>query len=248
MCLIFFAVEVSAEMPFCLLANRDEFYSRPTEPMHWWEDAPVLGGKDLQAGGTWLAVGKSGRMAAVTNYRNPEHVNPAARSRGNIPVETVLSELDGRQTIEQLKSGWKDCNGFNLILHDGKDTFWYSNIKDEIIQLEKGVYGLSNAFLDTPWPKVSNGKAAFHDWLYNDSANYDAAFRLMANTQTYPEEVLPDTGVGAGVEKMLSAACIVSPIYGTRCTTLVRKNATGLITVMEKNMQSGELKRFEVID
>jgi uncharacterized protein with NRDE domain len=248
MCLIFFAVEVSPEMPFCLLANRDEFYSRPTEPMHWWEDIPVLAGKDLQAGGTWLAISKSGRVAAVTNYRNPEHVNPAAPSRGKIPVDAVLSQLNGKETIEELKSTWMDCNGFNLILHDGKSTFWYSNVLDEIRQLEKGVYGLSNAFLDTPWPKVSHGKAAFHDWLLNDSANNDAAFRLMANTQTYPEDALPDTGVGAGVEKMLSAACIVSPIYGTRCTTLVRKNVSGLITVMEKNLQNGELKQFVVMN
>lgn len=246
MCLIFFAVDVLDNAPICMLANRDEFYSRPTERMHWWHDMPILAGKDLQAGGTWMAIGKNGKIAAVTNYRNPEHINPAAPSRGMIPVEAVMSDLSGRETILQFKDTWKVCNGFNLILHDGEATYWYSNIKDEIVRLEKGIYGLSNAFLDSPWPKVVNGKAAFGEWLISGKTNVEDALQLMGDTQVYPKEMLPDTGVGEGIEQMLSATCIVSPIYGTRSTTFVLKNADGAIQVTEKDVKSGEVNSFEM--
>lgn len=244
MCLIFIAVDALDDTPFCLLANRDEFYSRPTERMHWWPEEPILAGKDLQAGGTWMAIGKNGKIAAVTNYRNPEHVNPSAPSRGMIPVEAVTSEISGKETILQFKDSWKSCNGFNLILHDGQATYWYSNVKEEIVQLDKGIYGLSNAFLDSPWPKVVHGKAAFRQWLLSGQPKLEDGLEIMSNTQVYPKEILPDTGVGEGVEQMLSAACIVSPIYGTRSTTVLFKNKNGTIQVTEKDVQSGKLCTF----
>lgn len=245
MCLIFFAVHSRPDFPFVLVANRDEFYARPTEAMHWWAAQPVLAGKDLEGGGTWLAVSRSGKVAAVTNYRDLAHVRPDAPSRGRIPLDVVLAEGSGAEIIAARKDNWKECNGFNLLFYDGAKAFWYSNMKQEIVELDAGVYGLSNALLDTPWPKVKAGKEAFTEWVGRPvlSANDDTPW--MADTQTYAEALLPNTGVGAEMEKLLSAACIISPIYGTRSTTTVLLDSAGNIAVKEKNVRLGVEQRFD---
>lgn len=244
MCLIFLAIQARADVPFVLLANRDEFFIRPTADMHWWEEAPVLAGKDLEAGGTWLAYGRNGRVAAVTNYRDMKHVRPDAPSRGRIPLDVVQSNLNGAACIENLRSEWKDCNGFNLLFHDGRSTFWYSNVTDEVQELQPGVYGLSNALLDTPWPKVENGKQRFEAWLQKDILSENEAFEMMADTGRYPSAMLPDTGVGMEMEELLSSICITSPIYGTRCCTFILKDNTGKAKVWEKNILTGEVRGF----
>jgi len=245
MCLIFLAIESRPNQPFVLLANRDEFYVRPTADMHWWEDVPVLAGKDLEAGGTWVAYGRNGRVAAVTNYRDLKHVRQGAPSRGRIPLDVVQSPLSGAYCIESFRSTWKDCNGFNLIFHDGQSTFWYSNVTDEVQLLQPGIYGLSNALLDTPWPKVETGKQRFEAWLRSESLLEDDAFNLMANTERYPSSELPDTGVGMEMEALLSSICITSPIYGTRCSTLIMKDRSGRAQVWEKNILKGDVRKFE---
>jgi uncharacterized protein with NRDE domain len=245
MCLIFLAIDARPDVPFVLLANRDEFYVRPTADMHWWEDAPVLAGKDLEAGGTWLAYGRDGRVAAVTNYRDMKHVRPDASSRGRIPLDVVQSNLVGAACIESLRSGWKDCNGFNLLFHDGQSTFWYSNVTDEVQKLQAGIYGLSNALLDTPWPKVESGKQRFEAWLQKDTLRENEAFEIMADTARYPQAMLPDTGVGMEMEELLSSICITSPIYGTRCSTFILKDNSGKVQVLEKNIQTQTIRSFE---
>jgi uncharacterized protein with NRDE domain len=245
MCLIFLAIDSRPDKPFVLLANRDEFYIRPTADMHWWEDVPVLAGKDFEAGGTWLAYSRNGRLAAVTNYRDMKHVRPNAPSRGRIPLDVVQSKLDGVACIESLRSEWKDCNGFNLLFHDGKSTFWYSNVTDEVKELQPGVYGLSNALLDTPWPKVETGKKRFEAWLQKDELQESDAFEIMADTARYAQEELPDTGVGMEMEALLSSICITSPIYGTRCSTFIVKDSIGKAQVWEKNILTGEVRQFE---
>jgi uncharacterized protein with NRDE domain len=245
MCLIFCAVNARIDAPFILLANRDEFYIRPTQEMHFWEDSPVLAGRDLEAGGTWLALGANGKIAAVTNYRDLQHVRPDAPSRGRIPTDVVLSDLSGRDCIAAWKDQWKDCNGFNLLFHDGIDTFWYSNVTDETIQLTNGIYGLSNALLDTPWPKVEAGKRQFEAWLRSSNLDADEAFLLMSNTRQYPREQLPNTGVGQEMELLLSSICIVSPIYGTRCSTLIIREVEGASMIWEKDMQNKKIRTFK---
>lgn len=249
MCLIVIAIDQDENFPFIFLSNRDEFYHRPTQSMHWWDDNAILAGKDLQAGGTWLGIHSDKKIAAVTNYRDPERNDPNAPSRGAIPTDILIdSPVDFEKYVLEHQSFWETMNGFNLLYHNGTSTYYYSNISKEIILLSKGIHAVSNAFMNTPWPKVIHSKASLQDIISQGKISEDFLIQLLSNPQRYPEDLLPDTGVGIEMEKMLSAVCIESPVYGTRTHTVILKDKKGHLHITEQQTLSQETIRFVIRD
>jgi uncharacterized protein with NRDE domain len=235
MCLILFAWKTHENFPLILAANRDEFYERPSAPAAFWEDAPdLLAGRDLQERGTWLGITRKGRLAALTNYRDPSSLKIGAPSRGRL----VSDYLRGRDTPEDYLhriAPDADCyNGFNLIVGDPDDLFCFSN-RGARERLEPGIYGLSNRLLDTPWPKIEWGKMALMDLLTEKQGpSPETLFGLLADRNRPPDDRLPDTGVGLEWEKILSPCFIESPVYGTRSSTVLLIDRKGDVTFVER--------------
>ncbi|WP_426338028.1 NRDE family protein [Pseudoduganella sp. S-14] len=237
MCLIVFAWQVVPGVPLIAAANRDEFYDRDTTPAAPWPDAPhIYAGRDLKAGGSWMGItrpsapsgaGAAGpsRFAAITNVRNPQEHNPLAPSRGQLVADFLAGGMTAQEYVAQLAPGAGGYNGFNLVLCDGKELVWYSNKGNDDPRngrpLEPGIYGLSNALLDSAWPKVLKTKAQFASLLCL-GAPEDAYFEMLSDTTRAPDMRLPETGVPLELERLLSAVKIESPNYGTRSSTVVK--------------------------
>jgi uncharacterized protein with NRDE domain len=240
-CLILVAWRVHADYPLVVAANRDEFFARPTLPADFWTDAPdLLGGRDLDAGGTWLGCTRSGRFAALTNFRDPAGQRAGLPSRGQLTSDFLLGDSKPMAYLEQLASHAAAWNGFNLLVGDGQTLCCFSNVSGVPHALAPGVYGLSNHLLDTPWPKVAAAKSAL---LASLDALPDPAplFALLRNASIHPDEQLPHTGVGLDWERILSAAFVVAPNYGTRCSTVLLKRKDGCITFDELTWLPGAM-------
>ncbi len=225
MCVIFFAYRQKTDYPLILLANRDEFYARPTAAAHFWEDAPeIFAGRDLVHGGTWLGITKTGRFAAVTNYRDPQ-APKGGFSRGDL-VSDFLKNDDGVQSyLKTIQGRAADFSGFNLLVGEinsqKSELGYYSNRENKIRNLEKGIYGLSNHLLDTPWQKVNKGKAELTKLLQNNALEKEKLFEILRDKTLADDKELPDTGIGYEREKLLSSIFIETPIYGTRSSSLI---------------------------
>jgi len=221
-CLLFCCQDAHENYPFILLANRDEFYERPTRAAVFWPDAPgVLAGRDLRRDGTWLGITRSGRWAALTNFREPSQAS-FERSRGDIVREYLTGDRSAREFAVELQRIESEFDGFNLLFGDRHDSLWLSNRGGSLHTLGSGVYGLSNHLLETPWPKVTNGKRQLRAQLHSDPVK-DRLFEPLTDPTVY-EDDLPDTGMDPEVERMLSSAFITSTRYGTRSSTLIMVN------------------------
>ncbi len=237
MCLILVAWQSHPNFPLIVAANRDEYYRRRTASADFWPDEPqVLAGRDLAAGGTWLGLTRQGRFAALTNYRDPSRQNTDAPSRGRL----VADFLCGHDTVDTYLDRLQPAayNGFNLLLGDGQRLVAFSNITRERHELAPGIYGLSNATLDIPWPKVDAGKTALADALAN-LPDETALWRLLRDDTTHPDNALPATGVSLEWERLLSAAFIRGQDYGTRCSTLIKVGTDGTASFDEQTWLSG---------
>jgi len=234
MCLILFAWKVSAEFPLVVAANRDEFHARPTAGAGFWDDRPaILAGRDLEGSGTWLGMTRSGRFAAVTNYRDAAPAPSGAASRGLLASGFLEgSETPGAYTAQVAADG-DAYRGFNFLAGDREQLWWVSNRGEGARPLEPGVYGLSNHLLDTPWPKVTQGKRRLRDALELVPA-VEPLLEILADTAAAADADLPDTGVGSERERLLSAARIVSPVYGTRCSSALVLAADGRVRFAER--------------
>ncbi len=240
MCLILFSYQQNPRYPLIVAANRDEFYERPTAPAHFWEDSPsVLAGRDLKAGGTWLGVTRSGRFAALTNYREPGHNRPDAVSRGDLVADFLAGSDTPDAYAHQVHARGERFNGFNLLVADVNELWYVSNRGGRPHALSPGLYGLSNHLLNTPWPKVERGKVWLADATRSPLIAPEPIFRQLADTSEAPDEDLPATGVPLEVERMLSSTCIVSSNYGTRASTLVMFNAGGTLSFRERSFAVG---------
>ncbi|MEO9806301.1 MAG: NRDE family protein [Reichenbachiella sp.] len=225
MCLILFAWKVHPKHDLILVANRDEFFNRPTAPAQIWQEQPeLIAGKDLTAGGTWLGVTKSARFAALTNYRDPANIDPKAPSRGQLTKDYLTSTIDPQNYLTGLRSKKIPYNGFNLLVGDERSLWYYNSVNHKIESLAPGVYGLSNALLNDPWPKVVKGKSDLRGSLDHPEPNAKELLRLIQNTTLAPDEMLPQTGVPLEWERALSAMYISTETYGTRCSTVLLKN------------------------
>jgi uncharacterized protein with NRDE domain len=251
MCLIVLAVNARADAPLVFAANRDELHARPTVKADWWTDHPnfvsptgcaaeprsqtsplrseVFGGRDLEKGGTWLAVTKSGRLAAVTNHRLVRPGKPLAShgpSRGFLVRDFVFGSESARAYVERRRTDGYES--FNLVVWDG-DEAWALGDDASPRRLERGVHGLSNARVDDPWPKVKRTKRILEQSL-SESRDHmvRALFDGLADRTGAPDADLPDTGVGLELERRLAPPFIVSPVYGTRSTSVVVIGTTDL--------------------
>ncbi len=223
MCLLVIGIHCHACYKLVLAANRDEYYDRPTGQACFWEEAPsLLAGRDLRAGGTWLGVTKKGRIAAITNFRDPASHKEGAPSRG----ELVSGFLKGRESpldyLERVDKRREAYNGFNLVLGEGERLFWYSNRGEGPRRLGPGIYGVSNHLLDTSWPKVERGKEALARLLASkERPSAEAFFGMLQDRTIPPDRLLPETGIGLEWERVLSPLFIKSPYYGTRSSTVI---------------------------
>lgn len=240
MCLILVAHQRHPRYPLIVLANRDEYYARPTAACGPWPACPELfAGRDLAAGGTWFGVRRDGRWAAVTNVREPGRQASSRFSRGWLVRDFLLGTLPAEDYLQTLPAA-VDCPGFNLLLGDGLSQLWYAgNRPPQQVQLAPGVYGLSNDRLDTPWPKVVKGKAALAELLRQDEFNMAKAFDVLADTQVAADDDLPQTGVSLEWERALSAVHIETPTYGTRSATLFVVTAEGRACLVERRFVAG---------
>lgn len=239
MCLILLAWQIHPNFPLVVAANRDEFYLRRTASADFWPEHPqVLAGRDLEAGGTWLGLTRQGRFAALTNYRDPSRYRSDAPSRGRL----VADFLCGHDAIDAYLDSLQpsDYNGFNLLLGDTQQLVVFNNITQERHTLAPGIYGLSNATLDTPWPKVGAGKTALEKAL-ETLPDETSLWHLLHDDQIHPDNALPATGVSLVWERLLSAAFIRSPDYGTRCSTLIKVGADGMAAFDEQSWLPGGL-------
>lgn len=248
MCLILFAYRRHPRYRLVLAANRDEFYGRPTAPAHVWEEAPdLLAGRDLKSGGTWLGVTEAGRFAAITNYREPGFHENDAPSRGALVAGFLRGDEAPRAYLERLVPVAERYNGFNLIAGDADALGYFSNRNGRVRMLTPGVYGLSNALLDTPWPKVERGKAFLQKHLEGEAVGEDALLDALNDPTQAPDKALPDTGIGQAWERTLSPLFIRSPDYGTRSSSVLLIGHDGAVTFAECTFAPGEpgkVRRF----
>ncbi|MEX2235537.1 MAG: NRDE family protein [Cyclobacteriaceae bacterium] len=222
MCLIFIALKNHSKYKLIVAANRDEFYDRKTEPASFWQDHPeILGGRDLEAMGTWLGMTKSGRICMVTNFRDLKNINPNAPSRGKLVTDFLLDKTTGEEYLKKVETRARKYNGFSLIAGTVDSLYYLSNYRDGVILLNSGLFGLSNHLLETPWPKVEKGKIELQALLKGPVVDADDLFRVLSDDKIGGDEQLPDTGVGLELERALSAAFIKSPGYGTRSSTVI---------------------------
>lgn len=233
MCQILFALDRHPRYPLVLAANRDEFYARPSARAAFWPDQPqLLAGRDLSAGGTWLGATRDGRWAAVTNYRQVTQ-NTAPRSRGELVTGFLCDNPDPADYLASLLARADDYAGFNLLLGTLNGVWFADSRSRQIRRLEPGLHGLSNGELDNDWPKVVEGKARLAAALVDDEPDWAAIYALMTDREPAATERLPDTGIGLERERALSAQFIVTPTYGTRCTTLLSRSTAGEICFQE---------------
>jgi uncharacterized protein with NRDE domain len=244
MCLAAVAWACHPDYPLVLVANRDEFYARRSRAAAWWgQSVSLLGGRDEEAGGTWLGVNRRGRFALITNVRAPTERNPHAPSRGGLVVAALQAgEPVGRWMAASTVRA-RTFNGFNLIagdvlaLRDRRTTpelHYYSNRLDTgPRRLAPGIYGLSNAFLDTPWPKVTRTVGRFACQVAQ-RVDADALLALMSDRELARDNELPATGVPLDWERALSAVQIRANGYGTRATTVLTVRTDGLVTFVER--------------
>lgn len=230
MCLAALALDASRRFPLVLAANRDEFFDRPAARLAWWHPSPegpeILGGRDLAAGGTWLGLTLQGRLALVTNVRDPSRIDPDAPSRGQLVPLWLRGDLPLDRFWPRVAMG--GYNGFNLIAADfaAGTCHWMSNTEVLPRAMERGIHGLSNAVLDTPWPKVQKLKSRLGEALHACGSAEELADELLdalADREKAADEALPRTGVSLDWERELSPAFIRTPDgrYGTRCSTVI---------------------------
>ena len=225
MCLILFAHQYTDQTPLLVLANRDEFYDRPTAAAAPWDECrELIAGRDLASGGTWFGA-RGLRWASVTNFRENIKNHNSHRSRGWLVRDYLLSADPPQKFLLKVAEQNSEYAGFNLLLGDGKELWYCSNRGPAAQRLEPGIYGLSNHLLDTPWPKVKRGKDALLGLMSHAQIDLDQAFAILADTSLAADADLPDTGIPLAWERALSAAFISKESYGTRCTTLLMRSA-----------------------
>jgi uncharacterized protein with NRDE domain len=236
MCLILLAWRVHPEFPLVFAGNRDEAYDRPSAAAEFWRDAPdIFAGRDLEHGGTWLGVTTSGRIAAVTNYRDGTAARQAPRSRGELTAGFLRGTDPPRAYLETVMPGAAQFRGCSLIVGDGARLFAWSNRGPGIEELQPGVHGLSNHLPNTPWPKVVRGKQRLSRLLQAGEADLTAGlFGILADRAVAPDRELPDTGVGLPRERELSPAFIAGERYGTRASTVLLITSSREVAVVER--------------
>ncbi len=242
MCLIVFAYRAHPDYRLVVAANRDECYKRPAMKVDWWDDhTQILGGRDMKEKGTWMAVHKNGRFTAVTNYRDPKNLKEGTRSRGNLPANFLLGSENGEEYSGRALSDGAKYNGFNLLTMDADDMWHVSNYEHKINRIPHGIHGLSNSLLNDPWPKVVKAKNHFAE-IIRQHFELENLIYMMQDADLADDKDLPSTGVSYTWEKALSAMCVRTRDYGTRCSTAVTVDYNDNVKFLEHSYPVGNQK------
>lgn len=239
MCLVALALHAVPDAPVVVVANRDEATAREAQPLHRWPDG-LVAGRDVTGGGTWMGAAPGGRWALVTNVRDPEAVadaragRRAERSRGDLPVGFLTSDASPEAYAAGALADARRYDPFNLLVGVGADVWFVSSRDSAPRALDAGVFGLSNATLDTPWPKTVRLRDGLRARLTGSVPPADTLLDLLDDTTPADDADLPDTGVGLDAERMLSAPRIVAPGYGTRVSTVLTLAADGRASLVER--------------
>lgn len=246
MCLIAWNWQPKSPTQLLLIANRDEFYARPTAPLHWWPDANILAGRDLQAGGTWLGVSRSRRLAALTNHRDPANVRADAPSRGELVRAFLQTDISAEDYLCALLERAADYNPFNLLVFDGISLLGLESRHAKVMAMQPGIGAVSNADFLTPWPKLSRLSRSLQT-LHDQEVPSDAQLlALLHNPHIAADTDLPATGIPLEFERALSAAFIALPDYGTRACSVVRYEA-GNFQFLEQGFNASGVTHTEKI-
>ena len=246
MCLILFAYKTHPAYKLIVAANRDEFYHRPTSQAAFWEDDKrVLAGRDLEAGGTWMGVNTAGQLAMLTNYRDLKNIKPEAPSRGFLVSDFLQNEQEASEYLHHISMKGDQYNGFNLVTGNAEELYYYGNYQEGVQQIKPGVHGLSNALLNTEWPKVNKGRERLQS-VIGDDFDVEDLFSVLKDDVKAPDVELPDTGVGLEMERMLSPMFIQSANYGSRCSTVLTVTHSGHFTFIERTYDPAGLTFADV--
>lgn len=246
MCLLIFAHHSDPRYPLVVAANRDEFHARPTAASDFWPEHPeLLAGRDLEQGGTWMGITRGGRFAAITNYRDPSRTAPAPRSRGELPLGYLAGNDTPAEFLTNLQGYAEEYAGFNLLVGDRSSLWYLSNSSGTDPGnprcLQPGTYGLSNAQLDTPWPKVVLGKNKLSTLLGSAPVTHASLATVVGDQQLADPETLRRQGMESSMEQILSAQFITTESYGTRSTTTLWTDREGAAFWRETSFdQQGE--------
>lgn len=239
MCLLVLAWDAHPRYRLVVAANRDEFHRRPTAPADFWPDRPdLLAGRDLEGGGTWLGVTRGGRFAALTNFREPGRHRGDAPSRGELVTGFLIGGHAPLDYLEDLAPHAASYNGFSLVVGAGGRLAHLSNRGPGPAPISPGVHGLSNHLLDTPWPKLIRSRDRLCELLARDQVEPSSLLDLLADREPPPDEELPDTGVGLELERLLAPPSVVSPTYGTRCSTALLVERAGTTCFVERSLDA----------
>ncbi len=239
MCTVIFAYKAHPIYDLIYLGNRDEFKARQTEPSKFWSNHPeMIAGKDLKAGGTWMGMTKQGRISFLTNHRDFTKIKEDGRSRGELPVRFLTEAQESKGYLKALSDEKMLYSPYNLVAGDMNELHFYSNVMDEVISVEQGVYGVSNAFFDTPWPKVEKAKERLkvlleEKWACEDALE-EALFEILEDREIVPDEQLPDTGIELELERNLSSIFIDLDTHGTVYQTVILIDKTGHVHYSER--------------
>jgi uncharacterized protein with NRDE domain len=236
MCLLVIAYRAHPRLPIVIAANRDELYARPSEALHVWSDEPdICAGRDLVQGGTWLGMTRSGRFAALTNFRQGSP-HAGARSRGQVVLDYLRSAFSPEQYVAQLAGHADEFGGFSVIVGDLEhEPYYFSNRGNAGQRLSPGLYGLSNQSLDVPWPKVTRAKERIGALLAAERVSAEQLCDAMDDRSQPPDAHLPDTGIGVERERILAPVFVAGEHYGTRAVTAVLVDTQGRALLYERS-------------
>jgi uncharacterized protein with NRDE domain len=237
MCLILFAYRAHPDYPLIMAANRDEAFARPAAPAAFWHDEPrIFAGRDLERGGTWLGIARSGRVAAVTNFRDPSAPRDAPLSRGALVRDFLAGDAHPKQYLSAVSARADQYNGFVVVAGDMERLYWLSNRGPGVQAVTPGVHGLSNHLLDTPWPKILRARQTLETLLGATEAELRLRlFEVLADRTQASDHELPDTGVGLLRERELSSVFVNGDRYGTRASTLVLVHRDRSVLFVERS-------------
>lgn len=237
MCLVIISWQQHSQFPLIIAGNRDEFHSRPTQNAHWWPDQPnILAGRDLQAGGTWFGLHRNGRFATVTNFRDAVAPSPRHRSRGHLVTDFLSGDVGAADYLASIDGD--AYAGFNLLVSDDETLAYFSNRGDGVKVLPPGIYGLSNALLDSPWHKVVRSKRTLQQLVANNNVNETTLLRLLDDRTKAPAQEIETKHLPFAMAHAISAPFIVSPDYGTRSSSVALLDTDGMWRVSERRFDS----------
>lgn len=246
MCIISFHFQQHPKYKLIVVANRDEFYRRPTKHVHFWEDKPnILAGRDLEANGSWMGITKEGRFAALTNYRDVKYFSSTGkRSRGEIVTNFLSGSMDAEYYLQQLHQHRDNYNGFNVIVGTADELYYYGNEQGKIVKIEPGTHSLSNELLNSPWPKVERAKSLLSSYvLNNDTIEAKELFSQLHDDTIAADDKLPNTGVGISLERQLSPIFIRTEDYGTRSSSVLLITHDNEVQFIERVFNDGQFKQ-----